>query len=183
MGPDKKPRKWLYYFIPVLSLLLIIGLIFLIPGIRNNLIDWIKRLIFGPQQDEKNYDPEKEKENAKKVILGFYHAYQEFSLEKIISLTKEPLTFWEVTHCENLGQQDKDYNEPNISMASLVFEFKKFNNNEAEVDVKRLNVLEVPMPYKFGETAQGDMSFRLRKENDWKIINRTYNNLWVSGVY
>ena len=163
-------------------MILIIGLILLIPGIRNNLIDWLTNLIFGPQQKE-NYDPEKDKENAKKVILKFYHAYQELSPRKIISLTEEPLSFWEITHCQNLEKQDQGYNEKNISLDDLSFVFKEFNNNEAEINVTRLNVLEVPMPFKFGETTQGDMSFKLKKDGNWKIVNRTYNTLWVSEVY
>jgi hypothetical protein len=183
MGPDRKPRKWLYYFIPIVSLVLIIGLIFLIPPIRKPVIDWINRLIFGPEQNGENYNPEKDKENAKKVILDFYHAYQELAPKKIISLTEEPLTYWETTHCENLREQDIGYNEPDISLNDLSFDFKNINSNEAEIVVKRLNVLEVTMPFKFGETTQGDMSFELRKGNGWRITNRTYISLWVSRVY
>jgi hypothetical protein len=183
MGPDRKPRKWLYYFIPIVSLILIIGLIFLIPPIRKPVIDWINRLIFGPEQNGENYNPEKDKARAKKVILDFYHAYQELAPKKIISLTEEPLTYWETTHCENLREQDIGYNEPDISLNDLSFDFKNINNNEAEIVVKRLNVLEVTMPFKFGETTQGDMSFELRKGNGWRITNRTYISLWVSRVY
>lgn len=183
MSPYRKPRKWLYFFIPILLLVLIIGLIFLIPSTRNSVLDRINRLLFGPQKSEWNYSPEKDKENVKRVILDFYHAYQKLSPEKIIFLTKEPLTTWEITQCENLKQQNKGYDEKYVSLDNLSFEFKTFNINEAEITVKRLNVLKVPMPFKFGETTQGDMSFRLRKENDWKIINRTYNTLWVSTVF
>lgn len=183
MSPDKKPRKWPYFFIPILSLVLIIGLILLIPGIRNNLKDRITNLIFGSPQKEEIYDPGKEEENAKKVILDFYHAYQDLSPGKIISLTEEPLTSWEVIHCENLRKQDEGYDEEYISLNNLSFELNKFNSAEAEINVKRLNVSKIQMPAKFGETTQGEMGFKLSKESGWKIINRTYNSIWVSGVY
>jgi hypothetical protein len=183
MVTDRKPRKWIYYFVPILSLILIIGLILLIPGIRNNLKNRLTNLIFGSPGKEENYDPQKDEENAKKVILDFYHAYQGLSPEKIISLTKEPLTSWELIHCENLRKQDAGYDERYISLDNLSFEFNKFNSNEAEINVKRLNVLKIQMPAKFGETTQGEMGFKLSKESGWKIINRTYNSLWVSGVY
>ena len=166
-----------------MSLVLIIALILLIPGVRNPLFDWINRLIFGPEQNGGNYDPEKDKASVKKLILDFYHAYQELSPKNVIEMTEEPLTYWETTHCETLREQDKGYNEPLISLSDLFFDFKSINSSVAEVGVKRLNVLEVTMPFKFGETTQGDISFDLRKENKWKIINRTYNSLWVSDVY
>jgi len=182
MYPDNKPRRWLYYFVPILSLILIIGLILLIPGIRNNLKDRVTNLIFGSPQKEV-YDPAKDDENAKKVILDFYHAYQDLSPGKIISLTKEPLTSWEMIHCENLRKQDEGYDEKYISLDSMSFELNKFNSNEAEINVKRLDVSKIQMPAKFGETTQGEMGFKLSKESGWKIINRTYNSVWVSGVY
>ena len=183
MVTDRNPRKWLYFFIPILSLVLIIGLILLIPGIRNNLKDRLTNLIFGSPQKEEIYDPAKDEEYAKKVILDFYHAYQELSPGKIISLTKEPLTSWEMIHCENLRKQDEGYDEKYISLDDMSFEFKTFNSNEAEINVKRLNVSKIQMPAKFGETTQGEMGFKLSKESRWKIINRTYNSIWVSGVY
>lgn len=128
------------------------------------------------------YNPEKEAEEVKNLILAFYQGYQELNPEKLSQITEEPLSVWEKHHSENLKNQEKNYKQPKISLSDLNFEFLNFKADEGEVVVKRKN-LQVIMPFKFGETSQGEMRFKVKKINGWKIVDRTYNSLWVSTVY
>ncbi len=180
----KRSKKWLYWFVPVMLIIVTIAVIAIVPSWRQAIIDKITTLIYGPPPQEQAYNSDKDKAAIQGNILDFYHAYQEFDAKKIVALTDEPLTTYEKKHCETLKKQDENYNQPKLEVKNLTFEYKTFNATDAEISVKRNNVLDVSMPFKFGETAQGEMQFKLKKDGeDWKIINRTYNTIWVSEVY
>ena len=182
MSENKKSHKWKILISIVVFLTIVVFLLFS-PKIFNSASNNILGLIFGSGQQNENYEPEKEKENIRTIIVDFYDTYQKLDSEKLVSLTNGPLSLWEKNHISVIKEQDQGYNQAIISLSNLNFEFKNYNANDTEISVTRLNILETPMPFKFGETTQGIMKFKLKKENSWKIVDRTYNSLWVSEVY
>jgi hypothetical protein len=137
---------------------------------------------------EENYNPEKEKEEIRKVILAYYQGYIDQNPEKITACTTEPLSTWEKEQAKSFKAHDrnlKPQGDVTITLKDIDIPIENYNLDIQNAEVKVKRIIEIKNSQRLGESSNLETKMKLKKTEDgsWKIYDRTYCDMWVSIVY